>query len=96
MSNNQLKYIILAGLFAVPFVPLVVSSSLFFPFIAGKGFAFRVIVEIIFACYLVLAVRDESFRPKFSWILGSISAFLIVMAFACSAHCHSVGIKRFT
>lgn len=82
MSNNQLKYIILAGLFAIPFVPLIVSSSLFFPFIAGKGFAFRVIVEIIFACYLVLAVRDESFRPKFSWILGSITAFLVVMAVA--------------
>jgi len=82
MSNNQLKYIILAGIFAVPFVPLVIASSLFFPFITGKAFIFRIIVEIIFACYLALAVRDETYRPKFSWILGAIFAFLLVMGVA--------------
>ncbi|MEK7669376.1 MAG: O-antigen ligase family protein [Patescibacteria group bacterium] len=82
MSNNQLKYIILAGLFAIPFVPFIVSSSLFFPFITGKAFVFRVIVEIILACYLILAVRDETYRPKFSWILGAVLTFLIVMGLA--------------
>lgn len=80
MTNNQLKYVIFAGLFAVPFVPLLVSSSLFFPFITGKAFVFRIIVEIIFACYLVLALRDENYRPKFSWILGGVLIFLVVMA----------------
>jgi O-antigen ligase/tetratricopeptide (TPR) repeat protein len=82
MSNNQLKYIILTGLFAIPFVPLIISASLFFPYITGKAFVFRLIVEIIFACYLILAIRDESYRPKFSWILGAILAFLAVMAVA--------------
>jgi O-antigen ligase/tetratricopeptide (TPR) repeat protein len=82
MSNNHLRYIILTGLFAIPFVPLIVSSSLFFPFITGKAFAFRIIVEIIFATWLVLAIRDESYRPKFSWILGALVAFLVVMGVA--------------
>ena len=82
MTNNQFKYIILAGLFAIPFVPLIVSSSLFFPFITGKAFVFRLIVEIIFACFLVLAIRDESYRPKFSWILGAIVTFLLIMGVA--------------
>ncbi|MEK7116757.1 MAG: O-antigen ligase family protein [Patescibacteria group bacterium] len=82
MSNNQLRYIILAGLFAIPFVPFIVASSLFFPFITGKAFVFRIIVEIIFACYLVLAIRDESYRPKFSWILSSIFLFLLAMGVA--------------
>lgn len=82
MSNNQLKYIILAGLFAIPFVPLIVSSSLFFPFITGKAFVFRLIVEIIFGCFLVLAVRDESYRPKFSWIMGALVTFLVIMGVA--------------
>ena len=66
----------------MPFVPLVVASSLFFPFITGKAFVFRLIVEIIFACYLVLAIRDKSYRPKFSWILGALIAFLVVMGVA--------------
>lgn len=82
MSNNQLRYVILAGLFAVPFVPFIVASSLFFPFITGKAFVFRIIVEIIFACYLILAIRDQSYRPKFSWILGTALTFLVVMGLA--------------
>jgi len=82
MSNNQLKYVILIGLFAIPFVPLIVSASLFFPFVTGKAFVFRLIVEIIFACYLILAIRDKSYRPKFSWIFGALISFLIVMAAA--------------
>ncbi len=82
MSNNQLKYIVLAGLFAIPFVPLMVTPSLFFPFITGKAFIFRILVEIILACYLILAVRDENYRPKFSWILCAFATFLLVMAVA--------------
>lgn len=82
MSNRMLKNIILAGLFAVPFIPLIVSSSLFFPFITGKAFVFRLIVEIVFACYLILALRDESVRPRFSWILGALLSFLIFMGLA--------------
>src|SRR3990167_7382577 len=82
MSNNQLRYIILAGLFAIPFVPLIVSSSLFFPFITGKAFVFRILVEIIFGCFLILAVRDESYRPKFSWIFVALLGFLVVLGVA--------------
>jgi O-antigen ligase len=82
MSNNQLRYVILIGLFAIPFVPLVVSSSLFFPFVTGKAFVFRIIIEIIFAAWLILAIRDKSHRPKFSWILGAIFMFLLAMGVA--------------
>lgn len=63
-------------------MPLVVSSSLFFPFITGKAFVFRIIVEIIFACYLILAIRDASYRPKYSWVLVSVVGFLAVVALA--------------
>lgn len=79
MTNNQLKYIVLTGVFLVPFVPLIISSSLLFPFITGKAFFFRIIVECLFIAYLVLAFRDSSYRPKFSWILGSLIAFLVVI-----------------
>ncbi|MFA6270192.1 MAG: O-antigen ligase family protein [Candidatus Paceibacterota bacterium] len=82
MTNNQIKYFILAGLFIIPFVVLVVSSSLFFPFITGKAFVFRTLVEVVFAGFLILAMRDKSYRPKFSWILGSLVTFLVVMGVA--------------
>lgn len=79
MSNKYLKYAIVAGLFVVPFVPFIVSTSLFFPFITGKSLIFRLIVEIILACYIVLALRDESVRPRFSWILGTLTIFLLCL-----------------
>lgn len=82
MNNKVLKYIIFVGLFLVPFVPLIVSSSLFFPFIVGKAFVFRIIIEIIFAAWLVLAIRDSEYRPKFSWISGAILLFLLMIGIA--------------
>lgn len=82
MKNNHLRYIILAGLFVIPFVPLIVAPSLLFPFITGKAFTFRIIVEIVFAAWLVLAIRDKSYQPRFSWLLGSVLVFLVAIGLA--------------
>jgi len=53
-----------------------------FPFITGKNFAFRIIVEIVFALWLVLASRDKESRPKKSWLLGAVWIFVAVIALA--------------
>lgn len=82
MNNNQLRYAILTGLFIIPFVPLLVSNSLFFPFITGKAFFFRFIVQIIFALYVILAIRDSEYRPKSSWILRSLVIFMVCIGVA--------------
>ncbi|OHB18007.1 MAG: hypothetical protein A2749_00235 [Parcubacteria group bacterium RIFCSPHIGHO2_01_FULL_45_26] len=62
---------------ALPLVALIVSNSMFFPYITGKNFAFRIIVEIIFAAFLVLSLYDSSYRPKHSWILFAFATFLL-------------------
>src|SRR3989338_8185774 len=74
--------IIQAGLFAVPFIPLYVSKSLFFPYITGKAFAFRIIVEIILAAWVVLAFAYPEYRPKKTPIFWAILAFVGVVATA--------------
>lgn len=80
--NDILKKIILVGIFAVPFVPLIVSVDLLFPFISGKNFAFRIIVEVILAAWAVLAIRDSSYRPKKSIILWAFAIFVGILALA--------------
>ncbi len=80
--NSFLRWGIVIGLLATLFLPMVVSPSLFFPFITGKSFAFRIIVEIIFAFWLILALRDENYRPKKTWLLGFVTIFLVVVALA--------------
>src|SRR4051812_37835862 len=72
------RYIALAGLFIVPFIPFIVSNSMFFPFITGKGFTFRIIVEVMFGAYLFLAASQPEYRPKMSWITKSVLAFVAV------------------
>jgi O-antigen ligase/lipoprotein NlpI len=61
------RYVTLGALFIIPFLSLYVSNSVFFPFITGKNFAFRILVEIAFAGWIVLMFADIQYRPKFSW-----------------------------
>jgi tetratricopeptide (TPR) repeat protein/O-antigen ligase len=80
--NRALLYTIIGSLFAVLFIPLFVNNSLFFPFITGKNFAFRIIVEIAGLCYIILMLRDKTYRPKLSYILASIFAFVLIVGVA--------------
>lgn len=80
--KDLLKGVVYTGIFAVPFITLIVTNNLFFPFITGKNFSFRVIVEIIFAAWLILAIWDPQYRPHWSWIIGGFGALLVVMFFA--------------
>jgi len=79
-TENFLRGAILTGIFAIPFLAFVVSTSLFFPFITGKNFGFRIIVEVIFALWILLAYANEAYRPKFSWIMAT-SAFFVAVVF---------------
>ncbi|MBI2046274.1 MAG: O-antigen ligase family protein [Parcubacteria group bacterium] len=80
--NTILRRIIIGGIFLVPFIPLIVVPSMFFPFITGKNFAFRIIIEIVFALWLILAYRDSSHRPRFSWVFAAVSAFVGIITLA--------------
>jgi hypothetical protein len=81
-TNTGLRYGIFAGLFFIPFIAFIVTPSMLFPFITGKNFAFRIIVEIIFALWVLLMFRDKHYRPKFSWILGAFLIFTAVVGTA--------------
>ncbi len=75
--------VVLAGFVAVPFIAFIVlSSSTFFPYIVGKNFAFRVVVEIMLAAYLVLAVVDPAYRPRKTYLLWAFIAFLGIITLA--------------
>src|SRR3989344_2619506 len=79
---QALLWIIRGGAFIVPFIPLYISKVLFFPYITGKAFVFRIIVEIIFAVWIFLAVYYEEFRPKDSYLLRAVGAFIFIAVLA--------------
>lgn len=80
--EKVLRGIALAGAFALPFVCLMVTSSLFFPYITGKNFAFRIIVEIMTAAWLALALIYPAYRPRRSWVLGALALFVLIIGIA--------------
>jgi len=82
MLQKTLSWVIWGGLALILFVPTIISSSMFFPFITGKAFLFRSLVEIIFAAWLCLALLDHSYRPKKSWVLIALAAFGLVVGLA--------------
>lgn len=80
--EKGLKWLVISGIFALPFIPLIVAHSLFFPFITGKNFAFRLIVEAIGGAWIALAIVSPQYRPKRTWLLAAFAAFVVIMAIA--------------
>ncbi|NCS98912.1 hypothetical protein GW764_01870 [Candidatus Parcubacteria bacterium] len=76
-TEKNLKFLIYIGLAILLFVPFVVSNSLFFPYITGKAYTFRIVTEIIVGIYLILAVLYPIYRPKINWILVTFAAFVV-------------------
>lgn len=86
--NAFLKKVTIVGLALVPFIPMYVADPLFFPFITGKAFAFRIIVEIVFALWLILVLRergtavagtDASVAPRINSLTLSVTIFTIII-----------------
>lgn len=77
--QSIIKKIVWGCLLVVPFIAFHVAdggffdvlswgqggSGLFFPFISGKNLIFRILVEIAFAGWVVLAIRDTNYRINF-------------------------------
>ena len=74
---RYLRIGVLTAVFAVPAVVLIVANTLFFPFITGKGFVFRLLVELAFAGWVVLALARPEYRPQRSLALWLGLAFVV-------------------
>lgn len=80
--KNILSWIIKGLIFVIPFIPLYIAPNLFFPFITGKAFVFRAIVEIIFSLWLILALFFKEYRPRKNGLLWAIAIFIGIVTLA--------------
>lgn len=80
--NAVLRNLLLALIFAIPFIPFIVSGSMFFPFITGKNFTFRILTEILFAGWLILLFNHPEYRPRFTKITIAVLSLLGILALA--------------
>ncbi len=82
MIKSISRFITLAALFLIPIFPLIVANSYFFPFITGKGFYFRILVEIAFLAWVVLAFADAKYRPKVNAMTLGVTIFAVIALIA--------------
>ena len=97
--QSIIKKIVLACLVVVPFIALHVADGgildilswgqgsaggLFFPFISGKNLIFRILVEVAFAGWAVLALQDAKYRVnlKKSPLTIAYAVFMVVLLLA--------------
>lgn len=77
---KSLRWFVVGGIFAVPLLVFVISRSTFFPYVAGRAFSFRFIIEVMAPITaVVIAAKPES-RPRGSWILLAFGSFVVLMA----------------
>ena len=74
-----------AALLLVLAMPLVVTRDTFFPFVVGKALYSRVLIEIAFAVWIVLAVRNPSYRPVLSRLMIALAVYVVVSLIASFA-----------
>ncbi len=82
LLEKTLRWVVIGGIFSLTAIPFIVSTSLFFPYITGKNFTFRIIVEIMTGAWLVLALVYPQYRPRRSWILTAFTVFVLVIGLA--------------
>jgi len=75
-----LFWVVRIGAYILPFFLLVVLSSLFFPFITGKNFLFRIVVEIMAAAWIgLLLINFKKYWPKWNFVSIAFVVFLSVV-----------------
>jgi len=74
-----LKGIVYASFAIIPMLAWYVSETTFFPYITGKNFSFRFLVEIAFVAWAILAVIEPAYRVKKSLVFYSYGAFLLIL-----------------
>lgn len=76
------RWMTLGALFAVPFLALLVDRGFYFPYVAARGFSFRLLAEAGFVGWILLALSDRAYRPAPTPILLMFAAYVVWMGVA--------------
>jgi len=67
------------GTYLALFTPFIFIRDYFFPFVVPKTIFFRIVVDIIFIAYILLVISNPRYRPKFTPLTITITAFLGIL-----------------
>jgi putative inorganic carbon (HCO3(-)) transporter len=70
------------AIYLIPFLPLFIAPSLMFPYITGKNFAFRILVELASIFWLGLMAANQEYKLRSSGIVLSVLVFTFIVGLA--------------
>jgi hypothetical protein len=80
--ERRLATVLKWGLFLLLPLPLYISSSMLFPFITGRNFGFRILVELLVIGWVGLLILSREVRPQLTWLTRSVLVLLFVVTVA--------------
>jgi O-antigen ligase/tetratricopeptide (TPR) repeat protein len=83
MSSKTYLNILKGGIIASLLIMFFVFKGLLFPFITSKQLPFNIIMELLFAIWLVFIMRYPEYRPKKNWISIGLLAYFIAILISC-------------
>ncbi len=82
-SKGKLEKIYLTiiewGIYLALFTPFIFLREYFFPFVVPKTIFFRIIVDLIFIAYILLAISNPKYRPRINALTITITVFLAIL-----------------
>ncbi|MBI2024705.1 MAG: O-antigen ligase family protein [Candidatus Harrisonbacteria bacterium] len=86
MSSSNLKNYYIWGIkalvFIIPFLSVWIATSMYFPYITGRNFGFRILVEVALVLYIALAILDKRYRPRMNLLSWAILVFVGIVGIA--------------
>ncbi len=76
--DNVLAIAIRAVIIVTLLAPLVVTEKTLFPYVVGKALWIRSLIEIAFALWVVLALRNERYGLPRSWLISLFILYILV------------------
>ncbi len=67
-----------AGIAILLLMPFLIGIDTIFPYIVRKSIFARSVIEVIAGLWLILILQDARYRPKPSWVVYALSAYLLV------------------
>ena len=77
-AETVLLYSVRAAILLILLMPLIVRTEMFFPFVVGKALYFRVLTEIAFGLWIILAYRFPTYRPTRLTLLLIFAVYLVI------------------
>ena len=70
------------GFVLILWTPVIVSADTVYPYVVGKAFYSRVLIEVVVGIWLFLAITDSRYRPGRSKILVSVLIYCVIACLA--------------